>query len=73
MRYCRHCGRMVRGTKRLGALTWLLIVLFSGATLGLFLFFFLLYFIFIKRHACPICGATDLMKSGPTNPAPTSS
>lgn len=23
MRYCKHCGRMVRGHKRLGVLSWL--------------------------------------------------
>ena len=68
MRFCRHCNRMVRGTKKLGVVAWLLIILSSGLTFGLFLLFFLPYFFFIKSYACPICGATDLAK---TAPAPT--
>jgi hypothetical protein len=67
VRFCRHCARMVRGTKRLGVLSWLLIVLFSGVTLGFFLLVFLPYFFFVKAYSCPICGATDLARSAPPN------
>jgi hypothetical protein len=49
--------------KRLGIFAWILIVLLSGATLGVFLFFFLLWFFLIKKPECPICCADDLEKS----------
>jgi hypothetical protein len=56
---------MVRGAKHLSVISWLLIILFSGFTLGLFLFFFIPYFFFIKSYSCPICGSTELLRQAP--------
>jgi hypothetical protein len=72
VRYCKHCGRMVQGHKRLGVLSWLLIVVLSGATLGVFLLLWIPWVLFVKKRACPICGAKDLLKSPPPPATATS-
>jgi hypothetical protein len=65
MRYCKYCKRMVRGTKRLGVLSLVLMILLSGITFGLFLFFWIPWFLLVKKYACPICGSTELQKTMP--------
>ena len=62
MRYCPHCQRNVRGIKRLSVFAWIVIVLLSGATLGIFLVCFIFYFLLIKPYSCPICYTIDLQK-----------
>jgi hypothetical protein len=64
---------MVRGVKPLGVFSWLVIVLFSSVTLGIFLLFWLPWFLLIKKYECRICGATDLLKVPPESisPSPT--
>ncbi|MEO6908782.1 MAG: hypothetical protein ABI210_12925 [Abditibacteriaceae bacterium] len=62
MNHCQHCQRNVKGTKPIGGLAWLAIIVLSGVTFGVFLVFFLLWYFFIKKPECPICGATDLQK-----------
>lgn len=68
MRFCRHCGRMVQGVKKIGVMTWLVIILSSGVTAGLFLLFWIPWFLAIKKHECPICGSTELLKTEPNAP-----
>jgi|SRR5579864_4641844 len=70
MRWCPHCKRMVRGTKPLGVAAWLVIILLSGFTLGLFLFIFIPWFFLIKKFECPICRTTELLPSEPAAVSP---
>jgi hypothetical protein len=67
MRWCLHCARWVRGTKSIGPLTWVFIIVMSGLTLGLFLLLFVPYYL-LKGHHCPICGSEWLTLQPP--PAP---
>lgn len=66
MRWCVYCKRMVGGVKPLSVLTWLLIIVLSGVTFGLFLVYFIPYFIFFKKRRCPICNTTELTRSAPS-------
>lgn len=63
MHYCPHCKRNVAGIKRLSVMAWILIVLLSGFTLGLFLVLFIPYYVLFKRRQCPICWTADLQKA----------
>jgi hypothetical protein len=69
MRYCQHCKRMVRAVKKIGTFSWLMIVVTSGATMGILLFFWIPWFVVIKKAECQICGATDLLKTAPAESA----
>jgi len=70
MRWCVYCKRMVRGTKHLGVGAWIIIVLLSGFTLGLFLLFFLPWFFLFKKYECPICGSAELLNAPPQAASP---
>ena len=60
MKYCPYCNRMVKPTKKVAWLPFIVLCLITGF---IWAFIYAVYYAFFKSKQCPICGAYKLWDS----------
>lgn len=58
VQYCQLCERMVKPTKHVN---WLIFIIAAIFTSGLWLLIYPIYYFFFKGYSCPICGSNALL------------